>query len=84
MITHDLDYNLFDLKHSNSITLNQILKNDSDFLRSHNLMDYSMLLTIEYVLKEEYTSVKKKFMELKSVSKLRNMQLSSLRRVTGL
>ena len=47
-------------------------------------MDYSMLLTIEYVLKEEYTSVKKKFMELKSVPKLRNMQLSSLRRVNGL
>lgn len=33
--------------------LNWLIKMDSDFLRNHNLMDYSMLLVIESVKIED-------------------------------
>ena len=39
--------NLLDLTDENNEQLSTIIENDSKFLRDHNIMDYSLLLSIE-------------------------------------
>lgn len=48
-INHDLDYPLVALPSNKIELLKEAINSDSEFLRSHNLMDYSLLLVIEHV-----------------------------------
>ena len=46
-ITNDLNFSLLEFDSETIMQLNESIKKDSEFLCSHNLMDYSLLLTIE-------------------------------------
>ena len=47
-INHDLDYKLIDIPVYEQLKIKESLLKDSMFLSKHGLMDYSMLLTVEY------------------------------------
>lgn len=47
-IQNDLSYSLVELNSYDLKSVNYILEQDSKFLASHNLMDYSLLLVVEH------------------------------------
>lgn len=46
-INKDLNYRLIALSYKKTDDLYWVAKHDSDFLAAHNIMDYSLLVTIE-------------------------------------
>ena len=52
-ISKDLDFNLVDLNPIQLAQLKIIISRDSEFLRAHGLMDYSMLMVVETRLVQE-------------------------------
>lgn len=51
-INKDFDNQIMQLSQDQQDLLQSIIKKDSEFLKNHNLMDYSLLLVIEFVPKD--------------------------------
>ena len=54
IINKDLNYKLLEMNESERLMYTQMIEKDSLFLARHNLMDYSLLLTIEQIKSKQH------------------------------